>query len=70
MFFLSEKERTGVYSVETIQNALYDTGIWQCRETRVGHFYLYGTGVDHWTRMKMMNKKKHNEQTRNIQVQL
>ena len=40
MLFLSEKERIGGYPVEKIQNALYDTGIWQCRETRVVHFYL------------------------------
>ena len=74
MLFLSERERTGWYSVETIQNALYDTGIWQCRETRVGHFYLY---VPEWIQTEQGRKKKkkekrqekeHNEQTNNIEV--
>lgn len=73
MLILSERERTGGYSVETIQNALYDTGIWQCRETRVGHFYLY---VPEWIQTeqgrkkkgKKAKKKEHNEQTNNIEV--
>ena len=73
MLFSSERERTGGYSVETIQNALSDTGIWQCRETRVGHFYLY---VPEWIQTEQGRKKKkkkrqekeHNKQTNNIEV--
>ena len=38
MLFLREKERTGWYPVETIQNALEFGNA--CRETRVVHFYL------------------------------